>query len=57
MSMMFDSLADACTWLYVEGWRQNDSGKWLKGKKFAEIHRSPVGDGVVSVVIRNCRRD
>ncbi len=51
MGMMFNNLADACTWLYTQGYRQNDSGKWLKSKKLADIRQSPVGDGVVCVVI------
>ena len=52
MGMMFDNLSDACTWLYVQGWRQNESGEWLKGKKAADVRRSPAGDGVVCVVLK-----
>jgi hypothetical protein len=52
MNMMFDNLADACTLLYVQGYRQNDDGVWIKeGKKLADIRRSPANDGVVCVVI------
>lgn len=52
MGMMFSNLGDACTWLYVEGYRQNDAGEWLKGKKLADIRKSPANDGVVCVVLK-----
>ncbi len=49
--MMFSNQDDACVWLYTSGWRQNDDGAWFKGKKFADIRKSPAGDNVVCVVI------
>ncbi len=52
MNQMFSNLNEACTWLYVQGFRQNDAGEWLKGQKLAELRKSPAGDGVVSVAIR-----
>jgi len=52
MGMMFSNMADACTYLYVQGWRQNDSGEWRKGKRAADLRQSPAGDGVVCVVLR-----
>jgi hypothetical protein len=52
MGMMFDNIADACTYLYVQGYRQNDAGDWLKGKKIADVRKSPADDGVVCVVIK-----
>jgi len=53
MGMMFNNLGEACVWLYSHGWRQNDAGEWLKGKRFADIRRSPADDGVVCVVTSN----
>lgn len=50
MSNMFSSLEDAVVWLYTQGWRQNEAGEWLKGKRKADIRKSPAGDGVVCVV-------
>jgi hypothetical protein len=52
MGHMFSNAADACTWLYVQGYRQNDAGEWLKGNKRADINKSPANDGVVCVVVR-----
>jgi hypothetical protein len=53
MGMVFSDLASACIWLYVQGYRQNETtGDWLKGKKIADIRRSPVADGVVCVVVK-----
>ncbi len=52
MGMMFSNLTDACTWLYVQGWRQDNDGHWLKGKKEADVRRSPASDGVVCVIFR-----
>jgi len=49
MPMMFDNLEAAVVWLHTHGWRQNDAGEWLKGKRRANIRRSPVNDGVVAV--------
>ena len=51
MNKMFSSLEDACMWLYVQGFRQNDAGEWLKGKKLADIRHSPANDGVVAIAI------
>ena len=48
--MLFSNLNDAVCWLYANGWRQNDDGVWLKGKRRADINRSPANDGVVAVV-------
>lgn len=49
--MFFSTLNDAVVWLYAKGWRQNDAGVWLKGKRKADIRRSPADDGVVCVAI------
>ena len=49
--MLFDNLNSAVVWLYAQGWRQNDAGVWLKGKRKADIRRSPAGDGVVAVIV------
>ncbi len=52
MGMIFNNVADACTYLYVRGYRQNDAGEWMKGKKFADIrtlvtwHLSHTGRGI-----------
>jgi hypothetical protein len=47
----FSNKEDAAVWLYTQGWRQNDDGVWLKGKKKADIRPSPANDGVVCVVV------
>jgi len=51
MGSFFNNVADACVWLYVNGWKQTDDGVWFKGKKKADIRQSPANDGVVCVVI------
>jgi hypothetical protein len=51
MGQFFNNQDDACVWLYVNGWRQNGSGNWLKAGKRADIRKSPANDGVVCVVI------
>ena len=51
MGQMFSSKDDAVVWLYTNGWRQNDDGVWLKGKRQADIRLSPANDGVVCVAI------
>jgi hypothetical protein len=50
--MMFSNKEDALVWLVVKGWRQDDDGRWLKGKREAVIKRSPINDGVVCVATR-----
>jgi hypothetical protein len=52
MGMFFNNNEAACTYLYVNGWRQNEAGEWIKGKKKASIRMSPAKDGVVCVFIR-----
>ena len=49
MAMLFDSLQGACTWLYVQGYRQNNEGVWSKDGRVVTIRKSPAGDGRVSV--------
>lgn len=51
MLMFFDTLDHAVLWLTGQGWRQDDTGVWLKGKRRADIRRSPVGDDVVCIAI------
>ena len=55
MNMMFNNEPEACVWLYVHGYRQNDNGDWLKGRKLAELCRSPANDVVVCVVFRRAQ--
>jgi hypothetical protein len=38
MGNFFDNKNDALVWLVVNGWRQNDDGHWLKGKREAIIN-------------------
>lgn len=52
MPMMFSTLESAVVWLVTNGWKQTSEGEWFKGKREADINRSPAGDGVVSVVTR-----
>jgi hypothetical protein len=53
MGMMFNNIADACSYLQIQGYRQNNDGEWLKGNRRADIRHSPANDGVVAVVVRN----
>jgi hypothetical protein len=53
--MFFSNINDAVVWLHCRGWRQDDSGEWLKGNRRADIRRSPANDGVVSVVFQTIR--
>ncbi len=46
---LFTTAEDAVEWLYVQGWRQNDDGAWLKGEQRAMLQNSPAKDSVVSV--------
>jgi hypothetical protein len=56
MAYVFSTKDGAAIWLYLNGWRQDDDGRWLK-KTFdrkrplheALIKMSPAGDGGVSV--------
>jgi len=52
MGEMFNSLEDAVVWLYQQGYRQDENGAWHKGKRVAEIKKSPAGDGVVCVTFK-----
>jgi hypothetical protein len=49
---MFSNKEDALVWLVVQGWRQDDDGRWLKGNREAVLNPSPLNDGVVCVVTR-----
>lgn len=51
MGQFFNNKEDACVWLYVNKWKQNENGEWLKAGKRAEFRQSPAKDGVVCLVI------
>jgi len=53
MNRIFDNTADAVAWLYLQGYRQDDSGAWHLGDLVAEIKLSPANDGVTAVNVRH----